>query len=249
MSKVSEAEEVVLAALNHKGLVPEGEVPRVLLFLSGGKDGIAAADITMRAVARCGFPVHVEAAHFYLVKDMMFEAAPARAFCAAHNIKLTELPDAHRISGFVRGAAYMHPQRNITAIRDVPFLEVVADALHSTNSHFGVNGYKGCDNLGRRLYVKQAAKVSGHPGVDLGNRLAMPVWRWTGTEVYAWLSYRSLPVQTPIKDVTNGGSLGFSLEPKFLVEFKRLFPQDYERCKSLFPLIDIGLMKAEMYGV
>jgi 3'-phosphoadenosine 5'-phosphosulfate sulfotransferase (PAPS reductase)/FAD synthetase len=252
--KVRSAIDVTLAALRHKDLAPPaGSDPSILLFLSGGKDCMAGAHTVLRAVSEweaAGNPkVHVEAVHLYVIKDLMFEVGPARTFCRKFGIPLRERPDLQRISNFASGATCMHPSPELLSIRRHTFNDAYTVALQESGCDFGFVGYKGDDNLGVILYIKQAARRSGVQGVDVGLRRVLPLWAWTGTEAYQYCNLYDLPVQA-LLDVNDprGGSMGLEFTPQMLTAIKKRYPNDYEKIKAAYPLVEAVIKQAEFYG-
>lgn len=250
--KVSQAIDVVLATFAHP-VFPSDRPIRMGMLLSGGKDGIAAAHIAVRArdlwVARGGRPVEFVGIHCYLVKDLVFEAGPARDFCRAFGIPMAEVPDLLRISEYARGATYMDVDPDLGGAAKYAFEDQCIEYMDALHAPISTLGYKGDDNLGRRLYLKQAAKVSGITGLDLKLRRVMPVWRWTGREVYGYLEQHKLPIQARLKDVSRGGSLGVDFSVEVMGAIHDQFPEDYAKIKEMFPYVDVVLKRREFYGV
>lgn len=212
---------------------------KVLLSFSCGKDAIAAWIALRRAGAKV-FPYY-----YYLVPDLQFVEESIRYYEDFFGERILRVPNPS-LYRMLQNCVFQSPD-NLPQIlsASLPSFdhEQLADAVRHSNrlpaDTFDAIGVRATDSINRRANFKRSGAV------NLKARKFYPVWDWTKEAVRVELF--KAKVRLPI-DYWIFGRTFDGLDYRFTGPIKRHFPDDYERIKAFFPLVDAEMKRAEMTG-
>ena len=202
---------------------------RVLVGISGGKDSVVTLDLCRRF-----FP-KVTGFFMYLVKNLEFQEIALRHYERRYGIEIKRIPH-FMLSEWLRYGTLRPPDF------DVPIISTkeTYDYVRSLSGTWWIAcGERISDSIVRRAMIKHSGTID-----DLRGRI-YPVAYWRKQEILYYVKKNRLRLSG------ENSALGFSfrsLMPKDLQAIKERFPQDYEKIREWFPLIEASRLQNEYYG-
>ena len=213
---------------------------KVLLAFSTGKDSIAAW-LALKERGVEGIPYY-----YYLVPDLQIVEASLKYyedFFGTHIYRVPS-PSLYRMW---RNCIFQNPERlPVLMSTPLPNLkhEHLADAVKQTHKvskdTWTALGVRAADSVNRRTnFVRSGAM----------NKKALkfyPVWDWKKERLR--IAIFKAKVKLPIDYWLFGRTLD-GLDYRFIAPLKKHYPDDYERIRQYFPMIDAELLRGEMNGM
>lgn len=202
---------------------------RVLVGFSGGKDSVALLDLCTRHFE------HVEAFFMYLVPGLAFQEAALRHYEARYGIKIHRVPH-FMLSEFMRYGTFRVEDF------DVPIVatrEVYDYTREASGCHWIACGERIADSTIRRAMMKRSGSI------DTKRGRFYPLADWSKADVLAYIKQRRLFLGP------ESSKLGFSfrgLDGKQMATIKAAFPDDYERIRRWFPLVEGAVRRYDCTG-
>ena len=202
---------------------------RVLVGFSGGKDSVALLDLCTR------YFDHVEAFFMYLVPGLAFQEAALRHYEARLGVRIHRVPH-FMLSEFLRYGTFRVEDFETPIVTT---REVYDYTRELSGCHWIACGERIADSTVRRALIKRTGSIDAKRG-----RL-YPLADWTKADVLAYIKQRRLFLGQ------EHSKLGFSfrgLDGKEMATLKAAFPDDYERIRRWFPLVEGAVRRYEHTG-
>lgn len=201
----------------------------VLVGFSGGKDSVACLDLCFK------YFDYVQPFFMYVVPSLEFQEVTLRYYEKKYNTEIIRVPH-FMLSDFLRYGTYRLPDMEVPMVKTVELYNYLRE---KTGIYWISAGERIADSMVRRAMIKESSSIDRKRG------RFYPIAYWNVNQVRSYNKQNRLPLSLENK------SLGYSfrsLMAKELIEIKRLFPQDYEKIKDMFPLVDVELSREVFYG-
>ena len=199
----------------------------VLVGFSGGKDSIAALNLCRRY-----FP-NVQPYFMYIVPGLEFQERTLKYYEQIYQLEIIRMPH-FMLSEFLRYGSYREYDLDIPIVKTVEAYNYLRER---TGIYWIAAGERIKDSIVRRAMIKESGSIDSKRG------RIYPLAYWSKAEVLAYNKAHKLPMSLENK------VLGFSfrsLMPLDILKIKRTFPNDYEKIKSFFPLIEASAKQGEL---
>lgn len=194
----------------------------VLVGFSGGKDSVVTLDLCCRHFRR------VVPYFYYLVPGLSYQEGMIRWAERKYGVEVVRMPHPD-LSVLLKLGFY---RRRDLAVPIVSFPE----ALHYLRVRHGIwwvaAGEKISDSLWRRAMMKKSGSI------DVNRGRFFPVAHFGKRDILAYIRQKRLKMP-PLYDVL-GRSFG-SLRPDALAIVREHYPDDFEKIKRWFPLVEVAL--------
>ena len=218
-----------MAALYHAVRTAATLSRRVLVGYSGGKDSAALLDLCIKHFDK------VEVFFMYLVKGLRFQEATLESVEARHGLTIRRVPH-FMLSEFLRYGTYRLEDFE-TPIVTVP--QVYDYLREQTGCHWIACGERIADSTFRRAMIKRSGSI------DMKRGRFFPLAEWTKADVLAYNRQHKLHVGG------ESAKLGFSfrsLAGEDMAKIREAYPEDYERIRRWFPLVEGAVKRYELTG-
>ena len=200
---------------------------RTTVFLSGGKDSVVTLDLCCRVFK------HVDVVYMYLVDGLSFVESILGYYEHRYGISIHRVPH-FMLSEWLRYGTF----RNYDL--DVPIVSVkqIYDYCRELTGTYWISAGERCsDSIVRNAMIKQSSSIDHKRG------RFYPVAYWKKGDILNYVKKHKLRI-SPESDV-----LGFSFRsmmPKDMYLIKKHYPEDFERIKEWFPLVEASVKKYEL---
>lgn len=210
------------------------EQKHVTLGFSTGKDSLCCALI----LKEMGIPF--TPFFFFHIPDLEFVERNIRMYEDLLDMQVVRLPHP-MLYDYLRHQDFMPPNMvyyvDSLAFPKLSFEDLIDCHLASIGDpgdHYDVVGQRASESLNRRLvFRKQGFFNHAHKKV-------YPICDWNTKDVLAYLDAKGVPL-TPDYKIWNRSFDG--LKYQFLFGVKQHYPDDWQRIKDLFPLIELELFR------
>lgn len=202
---------------------------RVLVFYSGGKDSAVVLDMACRYFRR------VQPVFMYLVPGLSFQEAQIRWAETKYGVEVMRVPH-FMLSEWLRYGTFRRPDMSVPMLS---VKDIYTYCRAATGTWWIAAGERISDSIVRRAMIK-----SGGGSVDDRRGRFYPVAEWSKPEIMSYIAQRKLKV-SPESRV-----LGFSMRslmPGDMAALKRHYPEDYERIRAWFPMVETSVKQWEFF--
>ena len=216
-----------MAALYHAIRTAAAMSRRVLVGYSGGKDSAVLLDLCLKHFDK------VDVFFMYIVKGLRFQEATLESVEARHGLTIRRVPH-FMLSEFLRYGTFRVEDF------DTPIVttrQVYDYARELTGSHWIACGERIADSTVRRAMIKRSGSI------DVQRGRFYPLAEWNKADVLAYIRQHRLHVGG------ESAKLGFSfrsLAGEEMAKIKAAYPEDYERIKRWFPLVEGSVRQYEL---
>ena len=201
----------------------------VLVGFSGGKDSAACLDLCFR------YFKNVKPYFMYLVPGLEFQERTLAYYEDRYKTEFLRVPH-FMLSDFLRYGTYRMPDLDVPMIKTVELYNYLREI---SGFYWIAAGERVSDSIVRRAMIKQSSSV------DVKRGRFYPLAYWNVNHVRSYNKQRRLPLS--LENKVMGHSFR-SLMYEDLKDIKEHFPNDYDRIKSMFPLVDVELKREVFYG-
>lgn len=201
----------------------------VLVGFSGGKDSAACLDLCFR------YFKNVKPYFMYLVPGLEFQERTLAYYEARYKTEFLRVPH-FMLSDFLRYGTYRMPDLDVPMIKTVELYNYLRE---KSGIYWIAAGERISDSIVRRAMIKQSSSV------DIKRGRFYPIAYWNINHVRSYNKQRRLPLSLENKAM---GHSFRSLMYEDLKDIKKHFPNDYDKIKSMFPLVDVELKREDFYG-
>lgn len=200
----------------------------VLVGFSGGKDSIVTLDLCVK------YFKHVYPFFMYMVPNLEFQERTIQYYENRYDTEIIRVPHFED-SNFFRYGSFRNPDFNvpIISITDVyNYLRLKTDAT------WIAAGERISDSIVRNAMIKNSGSV------DVKRARFYPIAYWTKRNVLDYIKFKKLKLP---KDSQKLGFSFCSLDGRELAMVKKVYPDDYEKIKSMFPYCGAGVERWYRY--
>lgn len=201
----------------------------VMVGFSGGKDSAVTLDLCFKA-----FP-HVQPFFMYIVKGLEFQERTLRYYEKRYKTKILRVPH-FMLSDFYNSGSFRERDNNVPIVKTVELYNYLRE---KTGMYWIAAGERIADSIVRRAMIKHSGAIDKKRG------RIYPIAYWNKAQVMAYVKLNHLPLSYENR------YLGFSfrsLQGKDLIKIREHFPEDYEKIKAAFPLVDAAVKKEEFFN-
>lgn len=206
-------------------------IREVIVSFSGGKDSLATLQICVEHFER------VVPFFMYIVKGLEFQERFFRYVESRYELEILRVPD-WRLGMMLRDGVFRHFTKQAASIRAVRIRDVEHAIRERTGIHWVASGETVYESLSRRGMIQSVDGICPRRGH------IYPVGFWRPQDVMSYLSMRDITLPSDYRIIGAGGSFG-GLRMRQIAAIKREFPDDYDKIKRLFPLINAQLVRLE----
>lgn len=196
----------------------------VLVGFSGGKDSVVTLDLCMK------YFKNVVPYFMYLVKGLEFQEKTIRYYENKYDVEMLRVPH-FMLSDFLRYGSFRMPDLDVPIIKTVDLYNYMRN---ETGVYWICAGERISDSIVRRAMIKNSGTIDSKRG------RIYPVAQWNKSNIMSYLKINKLPLSLENK------TLGFSfrsLMGEDMIKIKEYFPDDFEKIKRDFPLIEASIKK------
>lgn len=204
---------------------------RTVIVGVSGKDSLAALDVCAQ---------HFERVHgyfMYRVKGLRFQEEYLQYLERRYGLEILRVPH-FELARLLRGQVLRHPTAQASKLRLVKPRHVEDYVRRHFGASWIATGEKYADSLERN------AQIVPCEGLDHKRQRLYPVGLWTDTEVNRYIALRQLPMPPDYRllphKMRNFGEL-LALEEIWSIY--QHYPDDYERIRAVFPLVDVQIQR------
>ena len=201
----------------------------VLVGFSGGKDSAACLDLCFK------YFKNVKPYFMYLVPGLEFQERTLAYYEDRYKTEFLRVPH-FMLSDFLRYGTYRMPDLDVPMIKTVELYNYLRE---KSGIYWIAAGERISDSIVRRAMIKQSSSV------DIKRGRFYPIAYWNINHVRSYNKQRRLPLSLENKAM---GHSFRSLMYEDLKDIKKHFPNDYDKIKSMFPLVDVELKREDFYG-
>lgn len=201
----------------------------VLVGFSGGKDSAACLDLCFK------YFKNVQPFFMYIVPDLEFQERTLRYYEKRYKTEIIRVPH-FMLSDFLRYGTFRLPDLDVPMVKTVELYNYLREL---TDIYWIAAGERIADSIIRRAMIKESSSIDEKRG------RFYPLAYWDVNHVRSYNKANRLPLS--LENKTLGYSFR-SLMAQDLMNIKKYFPDDYEKIKDMFPLVDVELKWGEMYG-
>lgn len=206
----------------------------VICSVSCGNDSVASLDLCCEHFDR------VEAFFMYFVKGLSFQEQYLQCLEKRYGIKILRMPH-WALPQLLKYATFRHPTARSTSLTLLKPKHAESLARKTFGMQWVTTGIKYSDSIERNAQVARSDY-----GVESKRDLIWPLGNWTHADVSSYLSLKDLPAPPDYRikmEHGHSGSIGCGLWVGDIVPIKEHYPEDYEKIRRMFPLIDVQIQR------
>ena len=197
---------------------------KVTVLFSGGKDSVCTLDLCRRF-----FPAqNVKAAFMYYVRGLSFQDQILDYYEKLYDMEIIRVPH-FELSSFFRYGVLRPPDESVPNLKTAEVYDYIREL---TGTYWLAGGERINDSMVRRAMIKRSGSI------DRSRGRFYPLAEWSKSDVMEYIKKQHL------KTSPESAVLGFSfrsLNDSEMMKIKQYYPEDYERIKRWFPLLDVTL--------
>lgn len=201
----------------------------VLVGFSGGKDSAACLDLCFR------YFKNVKPYFMYLVPGLEFQERTLAYYEDRYKTEFLRVPH-FMLSDFLRYGTFRMPDLDVPLIKTVELYNYLRE---KSGIYWIAAGERIADSVVRRAMIKESSSI------DMKRGRFYPLAYWEIKHIRSYNKQRRLPLS--LENEAMGHSFR-SLMYEDLKDIKKFFPNDYDKIKSMFPLVDVELKREDFYG-
>lgn len=211
-------------------------IDSVIVGVSGGLDSIATLSLCRSTFSR------VEAYFMYVVPGLSFQERYLQYLERRFGVELLRIPH-WAVARSLRGATFRHATPSSVSVPALKMSDVDAYIRRQFGIDWIATGEKANDSLERAAQIKRCG------GIHEGRKRIFPLATWSHADVANHLArerivappdYRLRPAET------HRGNFDYLLSFDEIVPIKEHFPEDFEKIKQVFPLIEAQIERARI---
>jgi 3'-phosphoadenosine 5'-phosphosulfate sulfotransferase (PAPS reductase)/FAD synthetase len=212
------------------------EQKNVTIGFSLGKDSLACATILKK------LGIKFIPFYFYHVPDLDFVSKQIEMYENHFNVEIIKMPhpmlyDRIRHQDFQ--CELMADEMSSYDFPKITFEDLISiymDDEDIDETYYDVVGMRSAESFNRRKYFEKNGPI------DKKNKKIYPIHSWKNKDVFDFLKENSVPLT---KDYEIWNRSWDGVKYQFLFGVKKHYPNDYEKIKEFYPLIDLELIRYE----
>lgn len=202
---------------------------KTVVLFSGGKDSVVTLDLC------CKYFDEVQPVFMYLVKDLEFQERTIRWYEDKYGFKMLRIPH-FMLSDFLRYGSFRMLDLTVPIVSTKEVYDYIRE---ETGIYWISGGERISDSIIRRAMIKNSSSI------DFNRGRFYPIAYWQKKHVMSYIKQNRLPMSLENR------ALGFSFRSLFGSELKTIkekFPDDFQKIKDDFPLVEASIKWEEHYG-
>lgn len=216
-------------------------IESVIVGVSGGRDSVATLDLCVKhfRVVRCYF--------MYVVPGIKFQERYLQMLERQYNVEIERLPH-FTLPRILSQGVLRHKTHATMSLRQCRPHHFYAYVRQRFGLRWIALGEKACDSLERNTQMTQRGGVQEQRGT------IMPLAWWSDSDVQSYVSSLRIPIAPDYglsaKTMESlrrqrSGSFSSLLRIDALLLIRERYPDDYERIRAMFPLVDAHVLRFE----
>ncbi len=209
---------------------------KVTLGFSAGKDSLTCAVLLKK------MNIEYIPFYFYHVPELEFVEKTLRMYENILEVEVIRMPhpmlyDCLRHQDFVEPRMiYYLNDYGVAHMTFKDLINVYLEYISDPNNYYDITGQRASESFNRRMYFKKYGFINEE------KKQVNLIADWTNTDIINFLENEKIPLSEDYK-IWNRSFDG--LKYQFLFGVKEHYPNDWNRIKQYFPLIDIELFRYE----
>jgi phosphoadenosine phosphosulfate reductase len=209
------------------------QIKQVCVGVSGGKDSVACLSVCIDAFGAANvFPFFM-----YICPDLSFQTKYLAYLERLFGISIVRLPH-WLLSQLYRGGSFRHQTRKSQATPRLTIRDIESHVRKLSGFEWVADGSKAIDSLERNAMIRNVKGISGP------RRKLWPLAYWSHEQVYAYLKQRGIALAPDYSGLTKRSFGGLWMRDLFFV--RERYPEDWEKIKASFPLIEAQVARYEL---
>lgn len=201
----------------------------VIVGFSGGKDSVVTLDLCVK------YFKHVFPYFMYIVKGLDFQERIIKYYENKYDLEILRLPH-FMLSEYYRYGSFRQYDLDVKIVKP----SEAHDYIRYLSGYTWIaGGERISDSIFRRSMIRE------HSSIHWGAYRLYPVAFWNKSHIIAYTKQFNLPIGLEYKVL---GCSFSGLYYKELVKIKQEWPEDFEKIKSNFPLIEAEMKWGELHG-
>ena len=216
-------------------------IDSVIVGVSGGRDSVATLDLCVKhfRVVRCYF--------MYVVPGIQFQERYLKMLERRYNVEIERLPH-YPLTRILSQGVLRHKTNATMSLRQCKQGHFYAYVRQRFGLRWIALGEKACDSLERNTQMTKRGGVQEQRGT------IMPLAWWSDSDVQSYVSSLRIPIAPDYglsaKSLESlrrqrSGSFSSLLRIDALLLIRERYPDDYDRIRKMFPLVDAHVLRFE----
>jgi len=216
-------------------------IKQVIVGFSGGKDALATLELCHQHFG----PGNVAAFGMFMVPGLAFQEKYIRYAERRYQLSILSIPH-WALSNVFKSSDFRHPTQLATRSKLVKMRDIDEYVRAKTGIDWIATGEKAGDSIERNAIIRRA------DGIDRNRRRIWPIAWWNDSAVFNFIKQNRIPLPPEYRFAggKGGGKGGYAksfggLWYRDLVFVRDNFPEDWERVKAFFPLVESQISRYE----
>ena len=199
----------------------------VTVLFSAGKDSVVTLDLC------CKYFKKVSGAFMYYVPGLSFQQKIIKYYEKRYGIEIVQVPHCD-LSDMLRNGTYRPIDLDVPILKEEDLMNYISSI---TGNYWLAGGERASDSIVRNAMIKHSGAI------DQKRRHIYPVAYWKQKDIFNYLNRYKLPISPEY------AVLGYSFGCVYWQDVKVIrdyYPEDYEKIKKWFPLVDSQEIKERL---
>lgn len=214
-------------------------IDSVIVGVSGGRDSVATLDLCVKHFRT------VRAYFMYIVPGIQFQERYLQMLERRYKVEIVRVPH-FTLPRIMSQGVFRHKTKSTGALRKCRQHHLYAYIRQQLGLHWIALGEKASDSLQRNTQMAQRGGVQTQRGT------IMPLAWWSNSDVESYVSSLRIPLAPDYALAASApdalrrsrsGSFSSLLRIDALIQIRERYPDDYERIKRMFPLVDAHIIR------
>lgn len=202
---------------------------KVIVLFSGGKDSAVTLDLCSK------YFDEVQPVFMYIVQGLEFQERTLRWYEKKYGVQILRVPH-FMLSEFYRYGSFRIFDLDVPVVKTAELYNYIRE---QTGIYWICGGERIADSIVRRAMIKKSSAINTKTG------RFYPIAYWNKKNVMDYVRQNNLPLslESRVLGFSFRSLGGFELE-----KIKEKFPEDFEKIKKDFPLIEASIVRDKHYG-
>lgn len=207
-------------------------IDEVIVGVSGGRDSVATLDLCCKHFSK------VRGYFMYIVKDLSFQRRYLSYLKKRFDVDIYEVP-AWNLSLYFREGYFRNPTEKSSNVRRLTQKDINRHVRNKLGIEWIATGEKQVDSIERMTQIKSVNAINED------RKVLWPLAVWSHYEVQDHLLREKITSSPEYEMGLQGNNSFGKLWGQNCSVIKKQFPEDYQKIKRRFPLIEAQVIKYE----